>query len=302
MTIDLIESFYTLVKYKSFTDAAEILCISQPTLSHRIKYLEDELGMKLIIRSRGNRPFELTQMGYDFIPIAEQWMALLKTTQTFQSDAKQRILSIGNIESFSYLFTNLYQDLIFPQNSERQFTFELYVLNSPSILQRLSDQDLDIGFITLPRDSRNLNIVPIFRERHYIVGNLATDKAIIDPRILDPHREVLTSWSADYMTWHNYYLGVKNCAIATVDSASMVASFLKEGVWCIVPACAVPYILDAGRKIYGNGVQAYDMATSPPDRICYKVTNQSPKSSRIEAIRYFERQLQRFLNEHELHL
>jgi DNA-binding transcriptional LysR family regulator len=41
-----------IVTEKSFTRAAKILFISQPTLSKQIKTLEKQLGIKLIIRSK----------------------------------------------------------------------------------------------------------------------------------------------------------------------------------------------------------------------------------------------------------
>ena len=45
-----IETFLMLVKTQSITKTAENLFVSQPTVSHRLKLLEEELGVSLMIR------------------------------------------------------------------------------------------------------------------------------------------------------------------------------------------------------------------------------------------------------------
>ena len=54
-----IDAFLNIVKYGSITKAAEILYISQPALSRRIKSLESELQYKLFIRQKGVRILRL---------------------------------------------------------------------------------------------------------------------------------------------------------------------------------------------------------------------------------------------------
>lgn len=301
MTFELIQSFYTLAEYRSFTKAAEVLCISQSTLSHRLKLLEEDLGLKLIIRTRGNRSLELTPAGLNFISIAEQWISLEKSTRDFQWDLQQRILSVASVESLSYLFSGFYHKLTLDSDSNTPLFLEIYIFNSPHIIENVEKQELDIGFIVIPRHVANLKIEPIFHEKHYIIGNLGSDKSVLDPRKLDPQRELITSWSPDFMTWHNYYLGSRNHPLVTLDTVSMVPPFLTAGTWCIVPACAASYILKAS-KLYGYDAQLYELINPPPDRTCYKVTNRTPKLNRVENIHYFEDQILIYLRENDLHL
>lgn len=58
-----IDAFLNVIKYGSITKAAEVLYISQPALSRRIKSLENELQYKLFIRQKGVRNIELTPQG-----------------------------------------------------------------------------------------------------------------------------------------------------------------------------------------------------------------------------------------------
>ncbi|HHV17517.1 MAG TPA: LysR family transcriptional regulator, partial [Thermoanaerobacterales bacterium] len=56
-----LEYVLALEKYMHFSRASEMINVSQPTLSHGIKKLEQELGIDLFIRS--TRPVQLTAAG-----------------------------------------------------------------------------------------------------------------------------------------------------------------------------------------------------------------------------------------------
>lgn len=61
INLNLYKSFYNVIKYGSFTKAAEKLNVSQPGLSYNIKKLEDELGYKLLDRTKDG--ISLTSFG-----------------------------------------------------------------------------------------------------------------------------------------------------------------------------------------------------------------------------------------------
>ena len=53
MNLADIETFLMIVKTKNITKTADNLFLSQPTVSHRLKLLEEELKVKLITRKKG---------------------------------------------------------------------------------------------------------------------------------------------------------------------------------------------------------------------------------------------------------
>lgn len=55
MTEREIEAFLTIVRTGSISAAAEVLYVTQPALSRRIRALEQELGYQLFIRKKGLR-------------------------------------------------------------------------------------------------------------------------------------------------------------------------------------------------------------------------------------------------------
>ena len=67
--------FVKLAHTKHYTRAAEELCITQPSLSHAITQLENELGLPLFERSGRNT--ELTRFGREFLETAERALSTL---------------------------------------------------------------------------------------------------------------------------------------------------------------------------------------------------------------------------------
>ena len=49
MDFKQIETFLTIAKYKSFTKSSEVLYVSQSTVSNRLRSLEEELDLVLVI-------------------------------------------------------------------------------------------------------------------------------------------------------------------------------------------------------------------------------------------------------------
>lgn len=301
MTLELIEAFMKLIEHKSFVKAAESLYISQSSLSHRISLLESELNIQLVARSRGKRIFELTQAGIEFIPIAERWIVLSKDTANFKAGSHVPTLCVASIETISFVLSGLYHKIVFASESNAALSLEAHIYSSSQVISEVEKQNVDIGFTVRQRASRNLRIEPIFRESHRLVANINYEGETLDPRTLDPRKEIITDWSPDYQMWHDAYLYSSVQPLATIDTTTQLSSFMQNGAWCIVPESAVPF-LKKNCWLNGSVIQAFRMPNPPPDRICYKVTNRSPRLYRAESIRRFEEQLAIYLKQQHLYL
>ncbi|MDP8925327.1 MAG: LysR family transcriptional regulator, partial [Actinomycetota bacterium] len=76
MLLRQMECFLAVARLGNVSRAAEEMYLTQPTLTARIKALEEELGDQLFVRtSRGMR---LTEAGREFLPYAERCMASLE--------------------------------------------------------------------------------------------------------------------------------------------------------------------------------------------------------------------------------
>ncbi|NLY71393.1 MAG: LysR family transcriptional regulator [Clostridiales bacterium] len=96
MKINEIRAFIVLAKYLNYTKAADKLYITQPTLSKIIKRMEDNIGVKLFVRTK--RSVELTEIGKSllcsFQQIIEIYDNLINEVEKYTS-CKTGELKIG---------------------------------------------------------------------------------------------------------------------------------------------------------------------------------------------------------------
>lgn len=74
MNTTQLECFVETASELSFSKAASKLHVSQPTVSHQVRALEDELGVELLTRS--TRTVRLTEGGFVFLGYAQQMLDL----------------------------------------------------------------------------------------------------------------------------------------------------------------------------------------------------------------------------------
>ena len=94
ISIYQIQLFLTLAEVLSFSRAASIQSIAQPTLSIRISALEDAVGVKLFDRDK--RPIELTEPGkslyIEWKDLVEKFERTIDRAKTFNSNAYARVV------------------------------------------------------------------------------------------------------------------------------------------------------------------------------------------------------------------
>ena len=165
MEFKQLESFNAVVKYKSFTKAAEKLFISQPTISTHIRMLEEELQSRLIIRT--TKSIEVTSRGWELYEcsanILQMRDSLLKRWTT--EDKKLIHLGASTIPSAYILpeilpkFGELFPDVYFIVNQS----------DSQEIIDELQHEKFDIGLIGMPCDNETLTCVPFYQDHMIII-------------------------------------------------------------------------------------------------------------------------------------
>lgn len=96
MEIRVLRYFLTVVREESITRAAEVLHITQPTLSRQIAQMEEEMGVGLF--DRGSRKIALTSEGMLLRRRAEEILELVDKTEkelTEQDEMVEGTVSIG---------------------------------------------------------------------------------------------------------------------------------------------------------------------------------------------------------------
>ncbi len=158
MELRVLNYFLTIAREENFTRAARQLHVTQPTLSRQIADLEQELGVKLFVRSNHN--IILTEDGMILKRRAQEILSLAdKTKRDFlqKDEALSGTISIGSGEfrSTEYLakiiagFRRKYPNV----------TYEIYSGNANNIRDYIERGHLDIGLMSEPIDMRKYNFV-----------------------------------------------------------------------------------------------------------------------------------------------
>ncbi len=149
MEFRVLKYFLTVAREENMTKAAELLYITQPTLSRQIAELEEEIGTPLFVRS--NRNVTLTDAGMLFRRRVEELIALEdKIKEEFGGEQKQLTgtVSIGMAEAFS---ANIVADAISDFRVKYPAVkFELFTAMADIVLERIDKGILDIGFLLEP--------------------------------------------------------------------------------------------------------------------------------------------------------
>ena len=108
-----IETFWAVVQHGTMTAAAEALYITQPTLSMRIRALEERVGTPLFIRGKGQRRIRLTAAGQKFLTLARRWQRLLSETEALAELEQRTYLRIAaTYTTNQYILPAVYQKFL----------------------------------------------------------------------------------------------------------------------------------------------------------------------------------------------
>lgn len=209
MELRVINYFLTVAQEGNITRAANILHITQPTLSRQLMDLESELNTTLF--TRGKRQITLTEDGILFQQRAKEIIGLVrKTKDEFynQSCLTGGVISIGLIESKSSRIMMDFIDIFHQRYPDVRF--DLYNGYSDDIKEKTDKGIIDLGLLLEPvefskYDFFRLNIEeewgvimskndPLSR-REYISTDELIQKPLILPRRANVFNEV-TNWLA----------------------------------------------------------------------------------------------------------
>ncbi|WP_156288946.1 LysR family transcriptional regulator [Oceanobacillus salinisoli] len=102
MNEDQLQTFLTVAEYKSYSKAAVVLNVTQPTITSRIKALEDILQCNLFKRV-GHEIF-LTKEGNMFIEYAKNILIYMRHSKEIANMVKDPNIKVGFSPGYSYSF------------------------------------------------------------------------------------------------------------------------------------------------------------------------------------------------------
>jgi len=260
-----IEAFVQVAAHKSFSRAAEVLQLTQPSITVRIQSLERDLGEELF--QRGGRGVRLTDAGHAFLPYAEK---ILQTLQEGRDSVDEvRNLQLGSLRLGSALTISTY---VLPKilSAFRQrfpgVDVAIRTGRSEQVLAMLLNDEVQVGLV------RSLNhpeietiqlyqdeIVLVVDPRHRFAQG---DRASIDEVAAEPI--ILFDRGSSYYGLINGYFRqasvVPNVAME-LDSLEATKRMVEEGLGiALVPAVTIE------RELASGILRQIDIADAPPLR------------------------------------
>lgn len=209
MELRVLNYFLMVSQEENITKAAQLLHVTQPTLSRQLMQLEDELGVKLFERS--NHSIVLTSDGLllkrraqEIVSLAEKTKRELTTEKELSGEIE---IGSGEFKSFSLL-----ADVIAAFSEKHPgVRFHLNSGNADTIKERLENGGLDIGLLADPVDISRYEFTRLPQKETWgiIAHNdfaiakrpFVTPKDLIGLSLILPHRrmvrEEIQNWFGD---------------------------------------------------------------------------------------------------------
>lgn len=161
INLNLYRVFYVCAKSKTFSEASQKLCISQPAVSKEIKELEKLLNVKLF--HRDSKGLKLTEDGIklvDYVDKSYNYLIAGQRIITESKDIDSGVIKIGcpsHIASF-YLVKFVEEYRI----SHPNVLFQIISASTSELLKRLSEHKLDFIIDSSPVDiMQNMKIIEL---------------------------------------------------------------------------------------------------------------------------------------------
>ncbi|MDR3525021.1 MAG: LysR substrate-binding domain-containing protein [Acetobacteraceae bacterium] len=147
--------FLAVAQTRSFTQAAQLLNVAQPALSVQIRALEDEIGVKLLTRTK--RRVELTEAGIHFL---QRTVEILDAAS--KASAEARDVASGYRGTVNLAFIASVGQTLLPammrriRQTAQGLHLKLSEMPSASQITVLSRGDIDIGLLRGPVSERGV--------------------------------------------------------------------------------------------------------------------------------------------------
>lgn len=248
MELRVLRYFLTVVREENITRAAEVLHMTQPTLSRQLSQLEDELGVRLF--QRGTRHITLTNEGLLLRRRAEEIVSLADKAERElieQSELLEGEISLGcgELESVK-LLAGLLEGFTARHSGVR---FELFTGTADIIRDRMDRGLTDIGLLLEPVSIEKYEFirldvlerwVAVMRPDDPLASRESVTAADLARRpLIMVMREAIRNEVASWFGEHFSRLDIR-CTINLSTNASVLAR-CGYGI-CVVVEGSLPYL------------------------------------------------------------
>lgn len=166
--IRVLRYFLTVVQEEGINRAAEVLHITQPTLSRQLSQLEETMGVKLF--HRGARKITLTNEGLLLRRRAEEILALVDRTEKELVEQEGLIEGRVVIGSGELAAVQILSDLIESFHEKYPLvTYDIFTANADLVKEQIEKGLIDLGVLLEPIDTPKFEFIRLPLKERWVV-------------------------------------------------------------------------------------------------------------------------------------
>ena len=281
MDFGQIEAFVQVSAHNSFSRAAEVLQLTQPSITARIQTLEREVGEELF--ERGGRGVRLTDAGNAFLPYAERILQTLVEGRDAIDEVRN--VQLGSLQLGSALTISTYVlPHILHDFRQRYSGVEVSIRTgrSEQVLAMLQADEVQVGLVrslTHP----DVETIHLYDDEIVLIANpehpfAATGTATVEEAASEP-LVLFDRGSSYYGLIHGFFrqAGVVPNIAMELDSLEATKRMVEEGLGiALVPLVTIERELASGTLV------KVDIVDAPPLRrpisLIYKRHRKRPRT------------------------
>lgn len=253
MELRVLQYFLAVVREENITRAADVLHITQPSLSRQMAQLEEELGVQLFLRGKH---LQLTDAGVMLRRRAEEVVALMgKIEREFEERSDVGgIISIGSgglmaLQTLSPVLESF-------RRKYPKVQYQIYTNNAEYVKERLEQGLLDFGILLEPVDIAKFDYIrmqckerwgllmrsdhPLAEKNHVGKEDLSTIPLITSDRL--SIQKELESWLGNDFSSLNIF--------ATYNIITSVAMLVNNGIACALTIEGAVNLFEGSRMVF----------------------------------------------------
>ena len=174
MDFKQIEAFVNVVRYKSFSKAADATFFTQPTISTHIRNLEKELGVKLL--DRKSRVVEMTPQGSQFYKYAVEMINARAQAIDALNDPNGSIGGILEIQTSSIPSVTFLPDLLSGFRAIHSgIQYYVSVSDTDTVIENISERRGEIGFVGEKVNSSSIECTKVAADKSVLIAPVNYD-------------------------------------------------------------------------------------------------------------------------------
>lgn len=170
MNYERLKTFIAVAEKKSFSEAAKILYVTQPTITAQVKSLEEELNTKLFERT--TKKVEMTQSAGILLKYAKSIVHLNDSAKKEIQEIEESIygdLNIGcSLTIGEYMLPEFLKKL---KDMYPLINMSVDITNSNNIVTSMKDQCIDVGLVETPINDPQIIMEPFLEDELILIAS-----------------------------------------------------------------------------------------------------------------------------------